>query len=61
MVGLITTAVGNVIDWFGAVITAITDQTNGDWKEIAVFVGISVACSLVFLGIKIVKRLIKGY
>ena len=61
MAAIITTAIGNVIDWFGSVINAILDQTNGDWKDIAVFVGISVACSLVFLGIKVVKKLIKGY
>ena len=61
MVALITSGVTNIITWFGAVITAITDQTNGDWKDIAVFVGLAVAASLVFLGIKVVKKLIKGY
>lgn len=61
MVAFITSGVTNIITWFGQVITAITDQTNGSWKDIAVFVGLSVAASLIFLGIKVVKRLIKGY
>lgn len=61
MIGLITSGVSNIITWFGQVITAITDQTAGAWKDIGVFVGISVAVMLVFLGVRIVKRLIKGY
>lgn len=61
MIGLITSGVTNIITWFGQVISAITDQTSGAWKDIGVFVGISVAVMLVFLGVRIVKRLIKGY
>lgn len=61
MIDLITSGVTNVISWFGSVITAITDQTNGSWKSIAVFVGLSIATTMVFGGIRIVKSLIKGY
>ena len=60
MVQLITDGVTAVIGYFGSVITALISST-GDWYALAPLVGISIACSLVFMGISVVKRLIRGY
>ena len=60
MIQLITDGVTAVIGYFGSVITALV-TSSGAWYSLAPLIGIAIACSLVFMGISVVKRLIKGY
>ena len=52
----ISTAVSQVIEWIGGVITALFGS-DGAWADLLPFVLLSVGASIIFLGVKLVRKL----
>lgn len=59
MLEAVTTGVGTVIDWVGTVITSILG-TSGGLSELKALFAIGISISVVFLAVKIVKRVVWG-
>lgn len=57
MVAAVTEALTNVLGWMGSVITAVL---SGDLKDLLPLFAIGIAISVVFLGVKIVRKICWG-
>lgn len=59
MLAAVTSGLGTVIDWVGAVITAITSET-GALSELLPLLAIGVSVSALMLGAKVIRSFIWG-
>lgn len=59
MLDAVTSGLGDVIGWVGAVVTALTAE-NGALKELLPLLAIGVAVSALMLGVKAIRSFIWG-
>lgn len=55
----VTTALGQVLDWMGEVITSLTTEA-GELNPLLAMFAVGIAISAVMLGIRIVRSLVWG-
>ena len=60
MINAITSGLSSVIGWVGSVVTALTDTTDGDLNALLPLFAIGIAVSVLFLGIKVIMKIIWG-
>lgn len=60
MMNAITTALSNLITMVGNVVTALIDS-SGALAPLLPLVGLSIAGSVIFLGVRVIKKISWGY
>lgn len=60
MINAITTALTNLLSMLGSVVTALVDS-SGSLAPLLPLVGISIAGSVIFLAVRVVKKISWGY
>lgn len=59
MLAAVTSAIGDVLDWVGSVITSLTGA-EGELNALLPLFAIGIAISAVLLGIKLIKSIVWG-
>lgn len=60
MIAAVGTAIGDVLDWVGTVITSLTTSSTGELNPLLPLFAIGIAISAILLGVRIVKSVCWG-